>query len=342
MPWSRFDREWTFAEAGRTLSFAEAVREAIDQAMCLDERVFAIGLDADDRYAVYGTMKDLTHPERVIGTPISENACTGIALGAALAGRRPIHIHMRADFLLVAMDQIGNYVAKWRDMFGRQCAVPLVIRAVVGRGWGCGAQHSQTLHGLFARFPGLKVVTPATPFDAKGLLLAAIKDDDPVLVLEHRWLYKNEGPVPEEMYTVPLGRGNRLHEGSALTIVAPSLAAVHALKACREEGIDADLIDPRSIKPLDCELILESVRRTGRLLVADYDFPFGGFAAEVLALVAERAHGVLKAPPVRLTFPERSMPASGVLERRYYPDPKRIAAAARALTGAASPAEVLA
>ncbi len=333
MPWSRFDREWTEPGEGRILEFKDAVREAIDQAMQLDERVFCLGLDADDRYAVYGTMKDLTHPERVMGTPISENACTGVALGLALSGMRPIHIHMRADFLPVAMDQICNYIAKWRDMFDDQCKVPLVIRAVIGRGWGCGAQHSQTLHGLFARLPGLKVVTPATPHDAKGLLLSAIRDDSPVLVLEHRWLFKNEGPVPEEIYFVPLGEGRRMREGRDLTIVANSLAAVHAMKACESEGIDADLIDPRCVKPLDLPLILGSVEKTGRLLVVDYDSPFGGFAAEILAQVAEAGPGILRAPARRLTFPDRSMPASGPLERRFYPDVQRIAEAAHRLCG---------
>lgn len=342
MPWSRFDASFIEPAAGeRSLAFVDAMREAIDQAMCLDPRVFAIGLDAKDRFGVFGSMLGLTHPERVLGTPISENAMTGVALGAALTGLRPIHVHLRNDFLLVAMDQIANYVAKWRDMFDRQVDVPVVIRSVAGRGWGCGAQHSQTLHGLFAQIPGLTVVTPSTPYDAKGLFLSAVKADVPVLFLEHRWLYKNEGPVPEDMYTIPLGKARRLHEGEGVTIVAGSLAAAHALQACRQADLDADLVDPRTIKPLDTEAILESVRRTRRLLVVDYDFPFAGFAAEVCAMVAERAHGVLRRPPVRLTFPDRGMPASGRLERAYYPTPERIADAARGLLAGAPAAEVV-
>lgn len=331
MPWSRFDRGHSAPTGGRELTYCAALREAIDQAMVLDPRVFAIGLDADDRFGVFGSMLDLSCPERVLGTPISENAMTGVALGAALSGMRPIHVHLRNDFLLVAMDQIVNYVAKWRDMFDNQVEVPLVIRSVAGRGWGCGAQHSQTLHGMFAQVPGLKVVTPATPYDAKGLMLAAVKDDSPVLFLEHRWLYKNTGDVPAEMYTLPLGRAAHLHHGEGLTIVAPSLAAIHALQACEDAGLDADLIDPRTIKPLDLDTIVASVERTGRLLVVDYDFPFAGFAAEVCAAVTERAFGSLTQAPRRLGFPDRGMPASGVLERRYYPTPERIAAAARAL-----------
>ncbi|HHI79269.1 MAG TPA: alpha-ketoacid dehydrogenase subunit beta [Planctomycetes bacterium] len=331
MPWSRFEKQWSIQEEGRILSYKDALREAIDQAMCLDPKVFAIGLDADDCYGVYGSMLNLSHPERVLGTPISENAMTGVALGAALTGMRPIHIHMRVDFLPVAMDQITNYVSKWKAMFGGKPKVPLVIRAVVGRGWGCGAQHSQTLHGMFAHLPGLSVVTPATPRDAKGLLLQAIALDEPVLFLEHRWLYKNEGAVPEEMYTIPLGKGQYLRRGDSLTIVAPSLAAIHSLQACEEHDLDVDLIDPRTIKPLDRELILDSVRRTGRLLVVDYDSPVCGFASEVLALVAEEAPEALLAGAQKMTFPDVPMPASGVLERRYYPDPDRIAAKAKAM-----------
>lgn len=327
MPWSRFDSNYEAPAAGdRALSYMAAIREAIDQAMQLDERVFAIGLDADDRFGVFGSMANLSHPERVLGTPISENAMTGVALGAALCGLRPIHVHLRNDFLLVAMDQIVNYVAKWHDMFDGQVRVPLVIRSIIGRGWGCGAQHSQTLHGLFAHVPGLKVVLPSTPYDVKGLFLSAVKDDSPVVFLEHRWLYKNTGPVPEAMYTIPLGKGQRLHRGSGLTVVATSLAAIHALTACETHGLDVDLIDPRTIKPLDSELILESVAATGKLLVIDYDFPFAGFAAEVVALASEQAHDRLQLPPQRLCFPDRGMPSSGVLERAYYPTPDRIAA----------------
>ncbi|MCA8941829.1 MAG: alpha-ketoacid dehydrogenase subunit beta [Planctomycetes bacterium] len=324
MPWSRFDSNYRAPAGERDLAFVDAIREATDQAMCLDPRVFAMGLDADDKFGVFGSMRDMTHPERILGTPISENANTGVALGAALTGMRPILINLRNDFLLVAMDQIVNYVAKWQSMFDGQCAVPLVMRSVIGRGWGCGAQHSQSLQGLFAQIPGLKVVMPATPYDAKGLLLSAIKDDSPVMMFEHRWLYKNTGPVPEEMYTIPLGQGQRLHEGSSLTVVATSLAAIHTLTACEQRGLDVDLIDPRTIKPLDMDLILDSVSKTGRLLVVDYDFPFGGVAAEITSRVCEQAFDRLREPPQRIGFPEANMPASGPLERAYYPTPDTI------------------
>ena len=340
MPWSKFDRNYTApaCEGDRHLAYVEAVREAIDQAMCRDPKVCAIGLDADDKFGVFGSMSDLTHPERVLGTPISENAMTGVALGAALSGMRPIHVHLRNDFLMVAMDQIVNYVAKWQDMFDHQVDVPLVIRSVIGRGWGCGAQHSQALHGLFAQVPGLQVVMPSTPYDAKGLLAAAVASNHPVLVFEHRWLYKNTGPVPEALYTLPIGKAAHLHRGEGLTVVAASLAAMHALEACETEGLDVDLIDPRTIKPFDLDTVVESVRRTGRLMVIDYDFPFGGFAAEVCTQVTEAAWESLRAPSRRITFPDRGMPASGPLERAYYPTPERLATTMKAALCETAPA----
>jgi pyruvate dehydrogenase E1 component beta subunit len=325
MPWSRFDSSYQAPSGGRNLSYCAAIREAIDQAMDIDPRVFCIGLDADDKFGVFGSMSDLRNKDRVLGTPISENAMTGVALGAALSGLRPVHVHLRNDFLLVAMDQIANYIAKWRDMFDGQVKVPLVIRSIIGRGWGCGAQHSQSLHGLFAQIPGLKVVMPSSPYDVKGLFLSAVRDDAPVLFLEHRWLYKNTGNVPEEAYLLPLGKAQVLRSGNSLTCVATSLAAVHALAAAEQSGLDVEVIDPRTVKPLDLDTILQSVRRTGRLLVIDYDFPFGGFAAEITAAVTERALDSLQQPPQRLCFPDRGMPASGRLERAYYPTPERIA-----------------
>ena len=326
MPWSRFVQSYRAPEeSGRVISYVEALREGIDQAMIQDRRVFAIGLDADDKFGVFGSMMKMTHPERVIGTPISENAMMGVALGSALNGLRPIYIHLRVDFMLVAMDQLVNYIAKWRYMTRGQVKVPIVVRAVIGRGWGCGAQHSQTLGGWFAHIPGLKVVMPSTPYDAKGLLLAAVKDDYPVIFIEHRWLYKNTGAVPKDLYILPLGKGRIVRSGNKLTVVATSLAVIDTLNACTKYKLDVELIDPRCLKPLDEELILNSVRKTGRLLVVDYDAPFAGFAAEVSALVAEKALPHLKVPVQRLTFPDCPMPASQILERTYYPNPETIA-----------------
>ena len=341
MPWSRIEQSHSAPDKGRILSYKDAIREAIDQALVRDPRVFVIGLDADDKFGAFGTLLNLSHPERVIGTPISENAMTGVALGAALSGMRPLYVHLRVDFMLLTMDQIVNYVAKWRYMTQGQVKVPIVIRAVIGRGWGCGAQHSQTLGSIFAHIPGLKVVMPSTPYDAKGLLLASIKDDYPVVFIEHRWLYKNTGGVPEELYVLPFGKGRILRAGDGVTVVAPSMAAIDTLNACEKENLNAEIIDPRCLKPLDEEMIIESVKKTGRLLVVDYDYPACGFAAEVCAMVAEKCHGFLKAPPQRYTFPECSMPASGILERAYYPDSPKIAARIKQiLSGAKAPGAV--
>jgi pyruvate dehydrogenase E1 component beta subunit len=324
MPWSKIVQNDGRVNGDRVISFKDAIREAIDQAMVHDPRVFVIGLDADDKFGVFGSMANMTHPERIIGTPVSENAMTGVALGAALSGMRPIFIHLRVDFMMLAMDQIVNYIAKWRYMTQGQVKVPLVIRAVIGRGWGCGAQHSGTLQSLFAHIPGLKVVMPTTSYDVKGLFLAAIKDDWPVIFIEHRWLYKNTSHVPREMYLLPFGQGEIMHSGKRMTVVATSLAAIEALKACAQANLDVDLINPRTIKPLDEKIILDSVAKTGRLLVIDYDFPFCGFAAEVCAMVAEKGFSSLKAPVQRMTFPECSMPASGILEKAFYPSVEKI------------------
>jgi pyruvate/2-oxoglutarate/acetoin dehydrogenase E1 component len=325
MPWSRIPQSQSKEDGDRIISFKDAIWEAIDQAMIYDPSVFAIGLDANDKFGVFGSMLDLTHPERVIGTPISENAMTGVALGAALSGMRPIYIHLRADFMMLSIDQIVNYIAKWRYMFQGQVKVPIVIRAVIGRGWGSAAQHSGTLQSLFVHIPGLKVMMPSTPYNVKGLFLAAIQDDFPVIFIEHRWLYKNTGHVPPEMYTIPIGKGEIIREGKSLTAVATSIAAIDTLNACEQHGLDVEVIDPRTLKPLDDDLILKSVEKTGRLLVVDYDFPVCGFAAEVCAMVAEKAFRYLRAPVHRMTFPECSMPASGILERAFYPSSEKIA-----------------
>jgi len=333
MPWSRIPQSQSKVDGNRIISFKDAIREATDQAMTLDPNVFAIGLDADDKFGVFGTMLDMSHPDRIIGTPISENAMTGVALGAALCGMRPIFIQLRVDFMMLTMDQIVNYIAKWRYMTQGRVKVPLVIRAVIGRGWGSGAQHSGTLQGVFSHIPGLKVVMPSTPFNVKGLFLASLQDDYPVIFIEHRWLYKNTGHVPEAMYSLPLGKGAIVRPGRGLTVVAASIACVDVANVCEQYGYDAEIIDPQTLKPLDEPLILDSVRKTGRLLVVDYDYPACGFASEVCTLVAEKAWSSLRGPVSRLTFPECPMPASGVLEKTFYPT-ARIAQRIEELLGA--------
>jgi acetoin:2,6-dichlorophenolindophenol oxidoreductase subunit beta len=331
LPWSRITANYDPAPGDRVLSYREAIREAIDQAMVEDPRVFALGLDVDDKFGVFGSMLGMAHPERVIGTPVSENAMMGVALGAALSGLRPLVVHLRVDFMLLAMDQLVNYVAKWRYMTQGQVKVPLTVRAVIGRGWGCGAQHSGTLPSLFAHVPGLKITMPSNPYQAKGLLLSALADDYPVIQIEHRHLYNDAGQVPKEMYSLPLGRGEVVRQGRELTAVTMSLGTVDTLKACERHGLDVEVIDLRTVKPLDEAIILESVRKTGRLLVVDYDFPFAGVAAEVMARVVEKAFGDLREAPQRVTFPECSVPASGILEKAFYPSADTIAARIKAM-----------
>ena len=323
----------------RQLKFVQALNEALDLCMAKDQRVFVLGLGAPDAAAVFGSTKGLADkygPRRVLDMPVSENGMTGVAIGAALRGMRPVMTHIRLEFAMLAIDQIVNQAAKWHYMFGGQASVPLVIRMVVGRGWGQGPQHSQSLQAWFAHVPGLKVVMPATPHDAKGLLISAIEDDNPVVFIEHRWLYGIHGPVPEGVYRVPLGQPNVLRQGRHVTVVATSYMTLEAVRAADElakEGIELEIVDVRTLNPFDETLVLESVRKTGRLIVADTGCRSVGFAAEVVARVTERCLGDLKAPPIRLTLPDVPTPTTRALSNYYYPLVHDIAAAARRLLG---------
>src|SRR5687768_18045744 len=234
----------------RDISFVEAVREATDQEMARDPSVIVFGLDVDDPKAIQGTTRGLVEkygPERVFGTPLSEDAMTGVAIGLALGGLRPIHVHIRMDFLMLAMNQLVNIAAKSRYMYGGQVQVPIVVRSMIGKSWGQGAQHSQGLYSFFMHVPGLKVVAPTTPHDAKGTLLAAIRDDDPVMYVEHRILHFEKGPVPEHAYTVPPGRARVAVPGADVTLVGISYMQVECLRAheyLRDKGVQAEVIDP--------------------------------------------------------------------------------------------------
>jgi pyruvate dehydrogenase E1 component beta subunit len=340
MPWTKVlidkaDFEDTLGKQGlRGLSYRDALREAQQQLLESDPSVFLIGEGIDDPGGVFGSTTDLhkQFPGRVLDMPIAENGLTGIAMGAALAGMRPIFIHMRVDFLPMCMDSIVNHAAKWSYMTGGRVGVPLVIRSLTGKGWGSAAQHSQALHALFAHIPGLKIIMPASPYDAKGLLISASADGNPVLCFEHRWLYDFTGYVPKEKYTVPLGKGVIRREGRHVTIVALSLMVYEAVKAARElaaEGIEAEVIDPRTIKPLDEEMILSSIKKTSRLIVADTGSRTGSFACEIAALAAEKAWGDLKAPVTLVCMPDTPVPASPILEKAYYRGKDDIVAAAR-------------
>jgi len=314
----------------RKISYAQAINEAIYQAMERDNRVFLIGQGVKSPWYVGNTTRGLLEkfgPERIIDTPVSENGITGVAVGAAIAGMKPIVVHPRMDFMLYAADPIINEAANWHYMFGGKLSVPMVIWAIINRGGEQAAQHSQALQAIFAHIPGLKVVMPSNPYDAKGLLISALKDENPVLYIDDRWLYKLKGDVPEEIYTVPIGKGQIIKKGKEVTIVANSYIvweATQAVKGLVKEGIDAELIDLRSLKPLDTELLFASVKKTGRLVVVDGGWKTCGVAAEVSALICENIFKYLKAPIIRITLPDTPAPASFALEQLYYPRAKDI------------------
>ena len=341
MPLELLDRPGAAAEpaSSRQLTFAQALNEAVDQCMARDPSVYLMGLGAPDPKGIFGSTNGLQSKHgaaRVFDMPASENAMTGVAIGSALVGMRPVMSHQRVDFALLAIEQIVNQAAKWHYMFAGQASVPMVVRMIVGRGWGQGPQHSQSLQSWFAHVPGLKVVMPATPHDAKGLLVASIEDNNPVIFIEHRWLHNISGLVPEDLYRVPLGQARVAKEGSDLTIAATSYMTIEALKAAsvlEGAGVHAEVVDLRSIRPLDEELILSSVRKTGRLIVADTGWRTAGVAAEVVARVTEEALPALKAAPRRITLPECPAPTTAALANDYYPRPSDIVAAAWEMLG---------
>jgi pyruvate/2-oxoglutarate/acetoin dehydrogenase E1 component len=272
--------------------------------------------------------------DRVFGTPLSEDAMTGAAIGMALAGLRPIHVHIRMDFLMLAMNQLINVAAKSRYMYGGHVSLPLVVRSMIGKSWGQGAQHSQGLHSFFMHVPGLKVVAPATPYDAKGCLIAAVRDDNPVLYVEHRLLHFQHGTVPADSYTVKPGKARITAPGNDLTLVGISYMQVECLRArcyLDEIGIAAEVIDPIWLSPLDIDTIVESVERTGRLLIVDNAWLTCGASAEIVAQVAERLQGVRDLSLRRLGFAPVTCPTTPALEDLFYPNGRTIAATARDL-----------
>lgn len=318
------------AKRSRRLTFSLAINEAIHQTMEADERVVLIGQGVKSPWYVGNTTRGLLERFgnlRVQDTPVSENAVTGAAVGMAIAGLRPIVVHPRIDFLVYALDPILNQAANWRYMFGGRSSVPMVLWAIVNRGGEQGAQHSQSLHALFAHIPGLKVVMPSTPFDAKGLMVSSIQDNDPVVFIDERWLYSTEDEVPEELYSIPLGRGVVRREGRDVTVVSASFLSkesLHAAELLSKEGVDVEVIDLRTIKPLDHTMVLSSLKKTGRLVVVDGGWRTCGFAAEIAALAAEAGPSVLRAPVVRLTLPDVPAPVSTSLEEAYYFGSKEI------------------
>jgi len=321
----------------RKITYSLAINEALHQIMALDQSVFLIGQGVKSPWYVGNTCQGLLEsfgPEKVIDTPVSENAITGSAVGAAIAGMKPVIVHPRMDFMMYAMDPIINEAANWHYMCGGKSSVPVVIWGIVNRGGEQAAQHSQAFHALFAHIPGLKVVMPSTPYDAKGLLIAAIRDENPVIYVDDRWLYPQEGPVPEEIYEVPIGKGIIRKKGADLTLVSSSYMVIESLRAAQElaeDGIDVELIDLRTVKPLDEDILLKSVKKTGKMVIADGGWKNCGISADVSALVSEKAFQYLKAPIRRVTLPDSPAPASRMLEKKYYPDAKNITATARDL-----------
>ncbi len=314
----------------RQINFAQAILEATEQCMERDPSVYLMGLGVTDPKGIFGTTLGLEKKfgsKRVLDMPVAENGMTGVAIGSALVGMRPILTHQRVDFMLLSLDQIINNAAKWHYMFGGEMKVPLVIRLLVGRGWGQGPQHSQSLQSLFAHIPGLKVVMPTTPYDAKGLLVAAIEDNNPVIFIEHRWLHNTLGNVPLKKYSIPLGKAKVVKEGKDLTIVSSSYTTLEAIKAAellKKDGISIEVVDLRTIKPLDIDAIKKSVKKTGRLMVVDGAWGSFGVAAEILAQVVEKAYRTLKCAPQRITFPDAPTPTSWALANHYYPQVKDI------------------
>jgi pyruvate/2-oxoglutarate/acetoin dehydrogenase E1 component len=315
----------------RELTFAEALREALHEEMARDERVFVMGEDVGRWGGVFrvtdGIYKEFG-PDRAVDTPISEEGFTGLAVGAAMTGLHPVVEIMFGDFITLAMDQIVNQAAKMRYMSGGQASVPITIRATTGAGRSSGGQHSQSLHAWFAHAPGLKVVYPSTPYDAKGLLKTALRDNNPVLFFEDKLMYaKYKGPVPEEEYTIPFGQADIKRAGKDVTIVATARMVYHALDAAKslaEEGIEAEVIDPRTLAPLDKNTLIESVSKTQRAVIVDQGYIDYGVTAELAATIMNGAFDYLEAPVERLAAPQVPIPFSPPLEMSTIPDPESI------------------
>ena len=322
----------------RIITFKEAIREAQYQCLESDPSVILIGEGVPDPKAVFSTTEGLKEkfPDRVYDMPVSENGGTGICIGAALNGLKPILVHQRIDFSLYSADQLINNAAKWFSMFGGQKSVPLVVRMIIGRGWGQGNQHSQNLTALYAHVPGLKIVMPSNAFDAKGLFISAVKDPNPVLFIEHRWLYETTSDVPENMYEVPIGISCSNRTGIDVTVVTSGHATIEAKRAREyldKRNVSVDIVDLRTIKPLDISLIKHSLQRTRRLIVVDDAWRFGGLAAEIIAQIAEDPTMTLKSAPIRLTYPDYPSGSSPALTRSYYPGPADICIAVQKSLG---------
>jgi pyruvate dehydrogenase E1 component beta subunit len=329
----------------RHLTYAQAISEATVQAMDRDPNVFVMGLGVDDYKGIFNTTCHAYKKfgaSRVIGTPASENAMTGVAIGAALNGKRPILVHARNDFMFLALDQLINNAAKWKYNFCGTSCVPIVVRSIIGKGWGQGPTHSQSIQSLLTHFPGLFIAMPSSAYIAKGILLKSLTMSTPVIIFEHRSLYDLSAEVPQEEYVVDFGRAKVVRTGTDVTVVATSMMvweAVKAAEALQEQGISVEVVDPISLSPLDEQAIISSVRKTGRLVCADTSWQRCGFASEISATIAEKAFNYLKAPIKRITWPDCSAPVSKALEDVFYKDFYHIMCACYDLMGKNVPLE---
>jgi pyruvate/2-oxoglutarate/acetoin dehydrogenase E1 component len=323
----------------RMLKYVDALREASAELMAADRKVFLMGLGVPGPTGIFGSTVGLAERfgrDRVLEMPASENGMTGVILGASIVGMRPILVHMRMDFAVLAMEPLVNQAAKWHYMYGGKMRAPITIRMIIGRGWGQGPQHSQSLQAWFAHVPGLKVVMPTTAYDAKGMLIAAVEDDAPVIVIEHRWLYGVAGEVPEGLYRVPLDKAIVRRTGKAIPIAATSYMTLEALRAAdmlEAVGVSAEVVDLRSLTPIDTDTLFASVRKTGRLVTADTGQIAFGVAAEVTSRVATGVFSSLKSAPRCIGLPQIPTPTSPALADAYYPVARDIAVDVMAMLG---------
>lgn len=336
MPWTvieetqmEYDYQSNLTNAVKC-SYVDAIRMTLEQALSLDDSIFVMGQGINDQVGMFGMTNGLCQmfgEERVFDTPIAETGLTGVAVGSAMAGMHPVYFHNRPDFLFLAMDQLINHATKYHFMSGGQYNVPLVLWAVTGQGWGSAAQHSQTIHGMLMHIPGLKIAMPTTPYDARGLLIEALADRNPVVFLDHRRIHNQKGEVPVDLYRLPFGKGIVRREGEDITIVGISSMLLEALKAAamlEQENIYAEVIDLRTIKPYDRELIARSVRKTGRLLIADTGWECCGAASEIAAKAYEDSFGYLKNAIQIVALPNIPTPAAYNLEEVFYQSAKDI------------------
>ena len=315
----------------RELTYANAIREATDFCLQEDQSVLVVGLGVPDPKGIFGTtvgLQDKYGENRVMDMPLAENGMTGVIIGASLNGFRPILTHQRVEFALLSIEQIVDQAAKWYYMNAGQQNVPIVIRLVIGRGWGQGAQHSQSLESWFAHIPGLKVVMPSSAYDAKGLLISSVEDNNPVIFIEHRWLHNTLDNVPSEGYRVPIGKAKIVREGIDLTVVANSFMVLESIKCAdtlKTFGLSIEVLDLRTIRPLDVDSILKSVKKTGHLVVADNGWTKFGVSAEIISIVTETIFDNLKNSPARVGMNDSPSPSTRSLTQYFYPGAKNIA-----------------